>query len=63
MVHNSYIMPTKAVRDLLLEPKGGNNKSHAAQGGVVKLFLKPTIATHLHYYSNASRIDVTRPQP
>ena len=31
--------------------------------GVWYNYLKPTMATHLHYYSNASFIDVIRPQP
>ena len=32
---NSYTMPTRAVCDLLPEPEGEGNKSHAARGGVV----------------------------
>ena len=35
LVCNSYTMPTRAVWDLLPEPEGEGNKSHAARGGVV----------------------------
>ena len=31
----SYTMPTRVIWDLLPEPKGGGNKSHAARGGMV----------------------------
>ena len=37
-----------------IRPRGG--------GGCGITILKPTMATHLHYYSNASPIDVIRPQ-
>ena len=33
--HNSYTISTRAVWDLLPEPKGEGNKLHTAQGDVV----------------------------
>ena len=42
---NSYTIPTRAIWDLLPEPKGEGNKSHAARGGCGITILKPTIVT------------------
>ena len=48
----------RAVWDLLPEPEGEGNKSHAAQAGCDITILKPTMAMHLHYYNNVSFNDV-----
>ena len=58
----SYTMPTRAVWDLLPEPAPRGRRQYGPRGRGITI-LKPTMATHLHYYSNASRIDVIRPQP
>ena len=42
---NSYTIPTRAVWDLLPEPEGEGNKSHAARGVCGITILKPTIVT------------------
>ena len=61
---NSYTISMRVVWDLLPEPeeeggaRGRSNKSHAAQGGCGITILQPTMATHLHYYSNVSFNDV-----
>lgn len=36
----SYTIPMRTVSDLLPEPKGGSNKSHAARGRMAKLRFK-----------------------
>ena len=44
-LRNSYTIPTRAVWDLLPEPEGEGNKSHAARGVCGITILKPTIVT------------------
>ena len=53
----------RAIWDLLPKPEGeGINPMRPKEGCSITI-LKPTMATHLHYYSNTSPIDVIRPQP
>ena len=66
---NSYTISTRAVWDLLPEPKGGGGSPRAKainpmwpSKGCGITILKPTMATHVHYYSNVSFNDVICPQ-
>ena len=57
-------MPTRAVRDLLSEPEGEGNKSHAAQGGVIYMYsFKAHYRNTSHKWAVYNHFDVIHSQP